>query len=184
MATANPINVARVPGRLVLTPTSLSAAFPHGGTALGVTRDQEFRFGAKYHQETAEEWGGATARVLYCGMRAVFACVMRSADNDALALLPETSAGAVTQDRTLLADVNLDGARAGRALTGSLIMFSATALETQRCLLLYNAVPLWDEAARLQLSIKAEMAPALMFACMPDSTGRTFAWGKIGDLSL
>ena len=180
-----PANIARVPGRLILTPTSLSTSAPHGGTYLGVTRDQELRVGAKYHMETAEEWGGAPARVFYVGSgKAVFACVMRSFDKDAMALLPETSTGAVTQDTSIAPDVNSDSTRAGRSLSGSLIMFSPIALETQPVVILYNAVPMWDEAARLQLSIKAEMAPALMFACMPDSQGRTYFVGKIADGSL
>lgn len=184
MSAANPVNIARVPGRLVLSPTDLSAAFPHGGTKLGTTRDNEFRPRAVYHEEEAEEWA-TTSRVFYCGTKAGFACVLRDWDNDALGIIfPETSTGSVTGDKVVSQDVNDNTLRAGRALTGYVILWSPLAPISRPALLLYNAVPMLDESIRLQLSIKAEMSPALIFRCLPDSAGRTYAHANIGDLSL
>lgn len=168
----------------MLLPTDLSAAFPHGGTPLGVTRDQELRVGARYHEEIAQEWS-AVNRVLYCGSRGVFAAVLRSYDSDAFALLyPEQATGAVSQTSGPAPDVNDDAKRAGRFLTGAVILFSPVALETQPAVLLYNALPMLDESAKLQVSLKVEMATAFMWALAPDSAGRTYAVNKIADLSL
>ena len=67
MATAATRNILRIPGRLCVGPTDLTTAFPHGGTALGVTRALEFRFGYRTYNATAEEFGGVTTRAYYTG---------------------------------------------------------------------------------------------------------------------
>lgn len=185
MAAPNPVNIARVPGRVILTPTNLSAAYPYGGTELGITRDQAFMPRALYHEEQAEEWGGATSRVLYCGMRARFAAVFRTIDADVQThIFPENAAGTTSGERVVVPDVNDTTYRAGRALSGSVVLFAPTAINTQNALLLYNAVPMLDDSIRLQLSIKAEMAAAVLWTCMPDANGRTFGWAKLAELSL
>lgn len=183
MATADPADIIRVPGRLVLTPTDLTLPFPHGGTPLGITRDQELRPVVRYHREKAEEWK-ATSRVLYCGADAVFAAIMRTPDAAGMALAwPETTTGAASATPVIAPDVNATS-RAGRALSGSLILFSPIALETHPAVLLFNAVPMIDEAAKLQFSLKAEYGPAVMWACLPGSDGKPYAIGMIGDLVL
>lgn len=185
MATADPDAIVRVPGRLVLNPTNLAAAFPHGGTALGVTRDQELRPNVKIHEEHAQEWGGATSRLLYCGTRAVFAAVFRSWDADALAhYWPESAAGAVTQERVVAPDVNADSTRAGRFIAGSIVLWSPLAIESAPAVLLFDALPMLDETTRLQLSLKGELGMAVMWACAPGSDGRPYAMGLLADLSL
>ena len=79
MATARVRDILRIPGRLVINPTNLNSAFPHGGTELGLTRDAEMRFGITTSLVTAEEWGQAPVEAVYTGESAVFAAVWKEA---------------------------------------------------------------------------------------------------------
>src|SRR3972149_495263 len=82
MVAPNARSIIRVPGRLIADPTDLSAAYPYGGTELGIVRDAEFRFGVKTKLVTAEEWGGQVVEGFYAGESCVFIAVMRGYDND------------------------------------------------------------------------------------------------------
>ena len=65
MSTGSVRDVLRVPGKLVINPTDITAAFPHGGTELGLTRDSEMRFGIKTELVHAEEWGNQPVESVY-----------------------------------------------------------------------------------------------------------------------
>lgn len=186
MASKNVRNILRVPGRLVKSPTSLATAFPHGGTELGVVRDMVFKPGIKTTEIVAEEFGSTPIQSTYVGERAVFACVLRSYDNDMLStVFPNTSAGSSTGDQIVNADVNT-GNRAGYNWSGSAcaLLFSPKAVDRHPHILIYNAHPLVEETAALQMSIGEEFGLAVMFLAVPDSTGRLYTIGKRDDLSI
>jgi hypothetical protein len=93
VASKNVRNILRFPGRLCKTPTNLAAAFPHGGTELGVVRDMVFRPMVSTTPIHAEEFG-RTVEVIVTKESAVFACVLRSYDNDLLSdVFHNTGAG-------------------------------------------------------------------------------------------
>src|SRR5688500_3826453 len=102
MATANVRNILRLRGRLCFNPTNLATAFPHGGTALGLTRSGVFHLGMKTVLNEAEEWGGIVSKAWYAGEKPFLAAVLREFDNDAIgAVFPNTGAGTVTGDKVI-----------------------------------------------------------------------------------
>lgn len=187
MATATLTNILRLRGRLVAAPTDLAAAFPHGGTELGLTRSAIFKYGVITTEITAEEYGGHITEATYQAESAMFAGVLRDYDRDAVnRIFAQTAAGGgdgavrrvfhnATHGGILLSSrsiVLLFAPVAGNATTG------------HPHILMYNAVPMPDAVAELQLSAGVEAGVAFAFRCIPDATERIYNIGRRGDLTL
>lgn len=179
-------DVLRIPGKLVKTPTNLSAAFPYGGTELGVVRDMAFQVGHKTDLPEAEEFK-AIAAVLNSGESPVFACVLRSWDNDMISTVWHNIQTSTHGQVGMVGKVSGSGiTRAGANLTsrGIKLLFAPQADDIHPSILIYNAVPMLAESSELQLSIGREMGLALIFRGLPDSTGRTFVVDQRSNLTL
>jgi hypothetical protein len=50
--------------------------------------------------------------------------------------------------------------------------------------LVRKAIPMVEETAMLQLSLKQELGIGVLFQAIPDSTGRLYDVGRRGDLTL
>lgn len=179
-------NVLYLPGKLVKDPTDLTAAYPHGGTELGMVRNLQWQPGIKYDKAIAEEWKTAVAAFVE-EEHAVIACVLRTWDDDVLrTVFPNTQIDSFGQvgiySRVQGAGVN----RAGFDLAsrGFKLFFSPKAVDNQRALLFYNAVPLIDESTQLQLSLGREAGFALMFEAFPDSQGRLLTFDFRENIAL
>lgn len=187
MAAPSTSKIFRFPGRLIKSPTSLSAVAPYGGTELGIARNMVFRLGIKTTPSQAEELG-RTVAVTLVGEEAVLACVLRTYDNDAIStLFPNTTAPTLGRHRLIDGRASGSGInRAGYNLAGKAValLFVPKAVEEHPAILIYNAVPVIDEAAELQASIGAEFGIACMFKALPDSTGRDYSIGSLSDLTL
>ena len=179
--------IFRFPGRLIKSPTNLSAASPYGGTQMGIARAMKFQTGYKVVRSDAEEFGRRVA-VTLAGEYAVLTCVLRTYDNDAIStLFPNTSAPTLGRLRGIDGRASGSGiSRAGTALDASAfkLLFVPLAIEEHPAILIYNAVPVIDEAAELQMSIGQEFGLACMFEATPDSSGRDYSVKALADLSL
>ena len=187
MATANPRNIRRFRGRIAWAPTSLTAAFPHGGTELGVIRDATFKPGFKYEEIRAEEYGNVPTEYVYDGSHGVFMAVLRGFDNDALStIFPDTTTGSATGDQILRADVSGSVTLAGTLIStnSGILVVSPNSPETEEFLVLYNAMPMVEAQAQLQYKASEEVGMAVVFGASPDATGRQWNIGKRRDLSL
>jgi len=188
MAISNPRNIRRFRGRLVWNPTDLAATFPHGGTEIGVVRDLIFRFGIETEEIRAEEWGNVPTEYVYTGSSAFLAAILREFDNNALdAIFPDTPTGSATGDQTIRGAVSGSGVTFGGTLLSTqsgILAVSPESPETQEFLILYNAIPMPDEASRLQISAGDELGIAVVFRAVTDSTDRLWNIGKRRDLSL
>ena len=188
MSTGSVRDVLRVPGKLVINPTDITAAFPHGGTELGLTRDSEMRFGIKTELVHAEEWGNQPVESVYCGESAVFAAVLREWDNDALSnIFPNTGTGSVSGDKTILGRVDGVGVnRAGYLLSGKsfILLFSPKSVDRHPMVIIRKAIPMVEESSLLQLSLAEELGIAVVFQAIPDSSDRLYDVGKREDLTL
>lgn len=182
MSTANANNIIRLKGRLVKNPTNLSTAFPHGGTALGMVREGVFRFGYKSKDITAWEWGNQVVDTLYCGDSAIMSFVIRDYDGDMLdATIPNVSSS------TIIGVASGSGLkRAGTLLSVEAItlLYSPDAVDDHPHILIYKALPMLQETAELQTSLKHEIGIAAMVKAIPDSQKRTYVIGKRNKISL
>lgn len=203
MSLAEVRKILHISGRLCVDPTDISdsSQFPYGGTALGVTRDAEIRFGIKTSMVYAEEFA-TPVEAIYTGDTALFAFVIRDLDNDALAaVFPNTATGSVSGDKIIEGRVSGVGEnRAGYKMSDQSVKLlfaprvektDPTAgsttyipLDEQPMVLIRKAVPLVEETSMLQLSIKAEIGIGVVFQAIPDSSGRLYDVGKRGDLTL
>jgi len=180
-------NILRISGRLIKDPTSLSAASPYGGAELGISRDMEMRFGRQHVEIIAEEFRTPVA-VPIVAERPIMGCVLRSYDSDMLqAVFQNQAAGSVTGDRVVNGRVSGSGInRAGYDLMNKAfkLLFAPKDEKAHPFVILYNAVPMVDESAALQLSLGEEFGMAIMFLGAADTQGRTYSIGKLEDLSL
>ena len=188
MATANPRNIRRFRGRISWIPTDLTTAFPHGGTELGTIRDSIFTFGIKYEEIRAEEYSNVTTEYVYDGSHGALAVILREFDNDALGVIfPDTPTGAATGGQILRGAVSGSGVTLGGTMASTrsnILVVSPQSPDTEEFLILYNAIPLVDEAAQLQYSAGHEVGMAVVFRAAPDGTHRQWNIGKRRDLSL
>jgi hypothetical protein len=190
MSAANVLNVIRAPGRLCINPTNagLQQAFPHGGTALGLAAKIEFRYGYAVEIVRPMTFGRTVTEAVYGGEDAMLAATIRGLDPDMLAaLLPNTTAGASSGTRTVKyspGDVatNLPGYLLSNKQ--AIICFSPKALDTHPMILLYNAIPILAEDAKLSLSQANEIAISAVFLGTPDSSGRVYAHDRRENLSI
>jgi hypothetical protein len=183
MSAPNVNNIYRSPGRLVKNPTNLSAVYPHGGTELGVVRDMAFKANIKTANMVAEEFG-RPVEVLFMGEEAAFAGVLRTWDNDLMAALFYGTQTDTHGDVGLVG--NAKTYRPGYPLTrkGIVLLFSPTAVDRQKHILIYNAVPVVDEAFEMKNSINEEFGCPFFFQAIPDAIGRTYSIDLRANLSL
>lgn len=186
MSAPLPRNVLKIPGKLVKDPTNLDSDYPHGGTELGLVRDMVLNFGVQYDYPMAEEFKAPAAQIL-AAENPIFACVLRSWDDDMLSALWPNAFVSAFGEVSLRSKVSGSGVtRAGANLTsrGFKLLFSPHAVDYHPFVLAYNAVPMIAETAEMQLSIGKEFGLALMFNLMPDSTGRRWELGQRANLTL
>ena len=188
MSIASVQKILHLTGSICINPTNLASDFPHGGTAIGLTRGAECRFNVQTSLVRAEEWGGAPVESFYTGESAVFAFVLRTFDNDGVAaIFPNTSTGSVSGDtmidgRTSGVGVN----RAGYALSNKSVklLFSPKSVNLQPMVLGRKAVPMIEESAMLQMSVNKEIGFGVVFQAIPDSSGKLYEIGLKEDLTL
>jgi hypothetical protein len=184
MATGAANLIVRTPGALVWNPSSLGGAFPYGGTALGMSRDQRFTSEIQDREIWAEEFGLVADRI-YGGEVVRFRGVLRYPDNDAINAIannPDGSNGGfkfrVTGSGAVRPGVS------GFTSFGGVLLFAARAATAHNSLILYKAIPDFDDAFELQLSLGEELGIAYSFVGSMDSSGRCYDYNRLSSLSL
>jgi hypothetical protein len=174
-----------VPGKLVKDPTNLSAAYPYGGTELGLTHNMKVRMKASHHVLTAEEWGDQPWEVVHCGYPLFFAATLRGMDNDALAaFFPDTTTGDPSGDTNIR--FRVDNGRAGDFISAKSmkLLFVPEAVKRQRAVIIRDAIPVVAEEAEFALSAAEEHVISVVWYAIPDSSNRVAEVAYIKDLAL
>jgi len=185
MATAVTRNILFMPGRLYKDPTDLSAAAPYGGTALGTTRNMQFRFNAEYKTVTAEEWGNQVVEIVYGGMSPVLGATLRQFDSAALgAVFLDMETGDPSGETVI--NIRADSDRAGtRMSTLSMkLLFVPRASVRQPSILLRDALPVVAEDAAIALAMHEEVGINVVWHARPDTSEDVAVIGRLVDLSL
>jgi len=182
VAAGNPNTVLRAPGRLSINPNDLSAAYPHGGTALGVVASAFANPNFTTEPVFAEEFAEAVD-VVYLGQSWVFGARLRNVqDGDVLGtMFPNTSAGG---SGTKIID-HPGTVGPGTLLSSRSVILLFTPRDvTSDALLIYRALPLVEATARLAFSALEELAFPVIFRAIRNTSGKSIALGKLGDLTL
>ncbi len=185
MADADITQVLRVPGRFCSAPTNLSAAFPHGGTALGIIHHAAARRIGRYDFVRAHEFAGEVVEVVEGGADWVMAAMVRQYDNDAIAAIwPHTGTGGTSSDKYIEYPGSTN--RAGTLLSTNafVLMFVPNDTTNHPCVLMRRAVPMIEETAELRLSVLYEFATPVVFACLRPASGQAVEIKLKEDISL
>ena len=186
MTTPNTGNMLRVPGKLVHTPTTLSGAFPYGGTGLGVCTSISVLPVQLHAPITAEEYGGVQTDAVYGGEQMRLIATLREFDADSLAAIFPCYAAGTAGGPTLVGDVD-GSARAGSRL-GSLAKILLFAPDSPDAggpwFLARRALPLVAETAQMALRGNETWGVPVVWALTPDSSGRQFSIGARRDIAL
>ena len=186
--TPNPRDIlVAVPGRLCVNPANLAAAFPHGGTALGIVKAVSVRPGVSYQEVTAEEYGGERIEVVATGEAWVLAAILRSWDHDALSrFFPSEVVGGSGQPLVTHPSLVADTGRAGRLLSASSIVlcFSPDSPANHPGLVMHRAIPMLDAAIETNLSLARPQEIAVVFAAIRSAAGKSVSWGRLADIAL
>ncbi len=179
MGTADATKVYRVPGKLAINPTNLGAAFPHGGTALGVSTRVRIEMTRPQIMIKAEEFGSEVCEVVRGAETFILGAMLRQWDADVLAaIFPDTATTtinglpATTRAGTLASD------------NSAVLIFTPDNQTDHPAILLYKAIPLVEETAELRFGIVQELVLPVLWLALRDSSDRFYSIGKIGDLSL
>lgn len=174
-----------VPGRLSHTPTSLSTAYPHGGTAIGTCGHVNLRPYTFALPITAEEFGGSPSDFVYGGEGWVLEATLREFDADALSMMFPIYVAGAQGGPVLRADAN-SSVRAGSLLgdLAKVIVFTPDNADDHPWLIVRRAVPMIDETAMIALRASEEVGVSFLWSCTPDSDGKQFELGKRRDLTL
>lgn len=185
MATEDLGKVLRNPGRLCFGPTDLSAAYPHGGTALGLVGEIVVVKQTAVSVIRGPDFGPQKPIEQYwLGMDWVLSGTLKQWDNDALNLIiPGSSAGTVTQDRA----IKSAGIRAGTPMVstyGVVLLFSP--LDPYNPAVLFRrAVFSPAESAEMRLDFDADMEmPFLARAFAPADTDDPAEISFLEDITL
>lgn len=184
MASPDVIRVLNAPGRLCYAPSSLSSAFPHGGTALGTTRLGRLIRHGRYHPIRDEAFGSEIRDVVWSGENYTFACLLREWDDDALGVLfPNTSTGSVSQHKVVATP---GSNRPGLLLSEKkvVLLFSPDDPERVPATLLYAALPMFDETTEWDLAFGKRLETACVFTATRDSSDRIHKTAMLKDLAL
>jgi hypothetical protein len=158
MATPSKLNVFRVPGKLILSPTN-STAPNYGGTVLGAINRVQFDTGIRYVRHYFSELG-KTGEVSAVQKDALFRFALRGWDDDSLAaFFPSYSAGVV----------NIGGGQGPLAATkAKRLLYAPDRPSEHPGVLLLNAVPMIDANEQsLRFSILFEFNIYISFLCLP-----------------
>ena len=191
MAVPSPQNMRRLKGKLLVATNAsdfdLTAAYPYGGTEMGLCRSAAFVWGIKYApSETA-----------------VLSAVLREYDDDMIKTVFHSSnegmngttgkkvtvSGKPVVRAGLSSKVATSGV--GSTYPGQIvsalhksILFVPDDTENHEFLLMYNAMPMVQEASDMKMTAAEWAEVGVVFHAIPDSTGKLYEFGRITDIPI
>jgi hypothetical protein len=184
VAQSNPRNISTIPGKLVLNPTSLTAAYPGGGTELGIVQDIVLTIEQPYKFIEAEEFGGQRVEAVVTREGCALGAVLRAWDKDALnRVFPNTALGAVTGKRKVSAPGTI---RPGEKLSDRsvVLVFWPDDRDRHPFFVMWRALPAIQETSDIQLKLNEEFGLPVMFFGIQDTSGRLYTMGLPHDITF
>lgn len=188
MATADPLQALRVPGRVYAGVTDLTAAAPYGGVELGLLRDVAWSLSQVYLQTRAEEFGNAVVGLGFYGEAFALSFALRSLDDDAVQrLFMNTREGAISQHRVVFGGHTTNGDRRPGTLVESVlatpIVFVPDDVDGHPAVWLPRAVPRPSRLDGVPLHLDGEHLIGCTWLALPGANGRPYEIGRLVDLT-
>lgn len=157
----------RIAGRLAVGTTSLTGAFPHSGTAVGLVTEFAFRVLPLNYLIRAEEFAGEIAEITENAEDVWLACLTQGANANMLSQLFGSS------DRHYPSS-NKPANRLASGRSTS-VVFSPRNTSDFGGLVLYNAIPLWNPDSRIPLNVQEDFGFPIFFRGLrDDATGKVY----------
>lgn len=185
MVLRNPENAIRLQGTLIKGADDLTAAYPYGGTVLGLISSGRFLPNMSSKSIKVEEWGNTVFDVLQAPQTAFIMGVLRSFDRDCLKTIFPTTVTGTSGDEYV--KMELEQTSAGnpfRVSTNSFKLLFAPVDDLNPFIVFYNAMPMVKEGTEISLSKNDEMQMGVVFQAVSDSSNKVYQWGKKEDISL
>lgn len=185
MAISDALEALAIPGRLVSNPTQpgLALAYPHGGTALGLTRSAALREINVRVPITAEEFGTEIVDYVDGGKSYIFAAILESWDNDAIqAIFPDATVGG-----SGVAGYDRPGTtRAGSLLSDRslVLLFSPFDTVNHNAVVFYRALPIMEDPSEFPLQLATPFGLPLLFASIRNTSGNAVSVRPLADITL
>lgn len=184
MTAGNVSQVLRVPCRLVVNPTNLALAYPHGGTEVGLVRAVAITALGEPVAIHSEAYGEPTD-LLEAPNRYAVACVIRGMDDDALeALQPLHYRRGAVSSRSVFDAPGTRVAGASGLARAVRLLFAADDPIGAPSVLIYRGVAGLGAQEPLRFTRNDELAWPIGVECFRDSAGRILSIGRLADLSL
>ncbi len=184
MAIARQDNILRIPGRLIAAPTDLTIASPFGGTELGMASDVIWRPNLRRKEIRAEEYGGEIVDQVKTGQSPQLGMFIRGFDP---AMILKIFEGSSVSSDTGQPNIDYPTDEAPGTLasaTGFKLLYAADNKEEHPSILIYNALPLLEEASEVRFSRKSEFGVPVLFHGVRDGSNRIYQVGPLEDLAL
>lgn len=175
----------KIYGKLVKDPTDLTAAYPYGGTELGLVGQIAIRPNNTSLPLTAEEWGDQVWDVLDGGTAFLLACTLRGVDGDAYSsVFLDTATGSPSGDKVIR--FRADNGRAGtlRSTLAMTLLFVPDSPLRHRAVIVRDAIPVVTADSEIAMNIDEEWVLKVVFHGRPDSSNRVAEIAYIKDLAL
>lgn len=188
MSAADLNYVLQVPGRLCVGPTDLTAAFPHGGTALGEVYRAAVVHTEGWFDVEAEEYGHQVVESVWSGEQYALTAILRQFDETAIGtVFPNTVTG--TTSKRVGVKHWLDVAspvRPGHLASSRQVklLFSPLDPDRNRAVIFYRALPRTADQKRMALSVIERLEVPVAFIAIPDATYRTTRIDFLKELSV
>lgn len=172
-------DVLNIPGRIALSPTDLTADFPHGGTALGFIGEAAWRPNYQYRPWLQREKGQLAFDMVEVPTNGVLVFLARQWDPDVISQIYPTTTSQT--DGSELA--TLPGGKKNRFIGGTGLKLVYSPLDTTRPgLLVYNAIPTLSSPFELVFGRAVETVHLVTLFLLQDSSGRMTAIEKMENL--
>lgn len=176
--------VRRLTGRLVLNPTDFNLPYPYGGTELGLTRNGLLQFNQTVHYERAEEYGNQPIAVIQSDAEPMYVATISEWSNTGpVASLPGTVIGGLARRSATTFQQNAT-TRAGLESPLSGVLLVAPESPQDQALLLYNAMPHYQENASAAWTDAQEWGIPVVWVGGLDVQGRSWMLAPIRELQL
>ncbi len=184
MVAGNVARIVHAPGRVVVDPTNLSAAYPHGGTEVGKTNAFALQpFGEVFRVEY--EGLGEAGDILEANKSWRAAFFLRGFDDDAIEQL--TSWGYVVGGVSQHATFNEPGNKVpgeSALLRAKKVLYVPDDLIHTPAILIYRGVADWTVGAEIAFQRGEELGIPITVDCVRDTNGNMLTVGRFADLSL
>jgi hypothetical protein len=188
MSTADLAQVLQTPGRLCISPTSLSGSFPYGGTSLGSVREIRVARTSGYYDVSAEELGGQVVESVWSGENYALGCYLRQWDETALGTVFENTLTTGTSKHVAVKhwmDAS-GGTEPGGLLSARSVklLFVPDDTDRNRSVIFYRALPRLAEVTEILMNVRNRVEFPAVFLAIPDATSRVCRIDFLRDLAV